>query len=333
MRIRVGEQPFQILRLLLEEPGHLVTRTSLQQALWPADTFVDFERGLNAAINKLRDVLGDNADNPRFIETLPRRGYRFIAPVQTITGAATSPAKKPKSSSNVALKWLRSKVTDRKGWAVGVGVTSLILAAATFKALPWIARSYNNRGWQLQQQGQLNAAIQDYQRALTLDSSYAAAHYNLADAYEEIPDYDKALQEYQQAINADLTFYEAYNNLSRLYILRRKDYGAALRLLERGLSLKPQEPSVQYSLYKNYGWANLELQNWNRAEQNLRAALVVDPERGPAHCLLAKVLDAQEKTITAITEWEACAAYSNQLDVEPEWRNEAQERLGKQAAQ
>src|SRR5947209_1942406 len=81
MKIRLGEQPFQILTLLIEEPGRLVTRTVLQQALWPADTFVDFERGLNAAINKLRDVLGDNADNPRFIETLPRRGYRFIAPV------------------------------------------------------------------------------------------------------------------------------------------------------------------------------------------------------------------------------------------------------------
>ena len=64
--------------MLLERPGELVTREELRQALWPSDTFVDFEHGLNAAINRLRETLGDDADNPHYIETLPRRGYRFI---------------------------------------------------------------------------------------------------------------------------------------------------------------------------------------------------------------------------------------------------------------
>ena len=82
VRLRLPGQSFQILAMLLRQPGDLVTREELQQALWPADTHVDFERGVNAAVNRLRDVLGDSADNPTFIETLPRRGYRFIAPVQ-----------------------------------------------------------------------------------------------------------------------------------------------------------------------------------------------------------------------------------------------------------
>jgi DNA-binding winged helix-turn-helix (wHTH) protein len=77
--VRIQERPFQVLAFLLERPGALVTREELRQALWPADTFVDFDVGLNTAIRKLRDALGDSAEEPRFIETLPRRGYRFIA--------------------------------------------------------------------------------------------------------------------------------------------------------------------------------------------------------------------------------------------------------------
>ncbi len=81
-KLRLQEQPFQVLLALLERPGEVVTREELRQRLWPADTFVDFDHSLNTAINKLRDALGDTAANPRFIETLARRGYRFIAPVQ-----------------------------------------------------------------------------------------------------------------------------------------------------------------------------------------------------------------------------------------------------------
>ena len=77
--IRLQEQPFEILRMMLERPGDVVTRDELRQRLWPDGTFVDFEHSLNAAVKRLRSALGDAADNPRFVETLPRRGYRFIA--------------------------------------------------------------------------------------------------------------------------------------------------------------------------------------------------------------------------------------------------------------
>jgi DNA-binding winged helix-turn-helix (wHTH) protein/Tfp pilus assembly protein PilF len=81
VRVKLQEQPFQVLTVMLKRPGEVVTREELRTQIWPADTFVDFDNGLNTAINKLREALGDSADNPRFIETLPRRGYRFIAPV------------------------------------------------------------------------------------------------------------------------------------------------------------------------------------------------------------------------------------------------------------
>jgi len=81
-RIRVQEQPFQVLTMLLERPGETVTREDLRSKLWPADTFVDFDHSLNTAVNKLREALGDAAANPRFVGTVARRGYRFIAPVE-----------------------------------------------------------------------------------------------------------------------------------------------------------------------------------------------------------------------------------------------------------
>jgi len=81
IKIRLQEQPFQVLAMLLERPGEIVTREELRSRLWPADTFVDFDHGLNAAVKRLRDALSDSAENPRFIETLARRGYRLLAPV------------------------------------------------------------------------------------------------------------------------------------------------------------------------------------------------------------------------------------------------------------
>src|SRR5580700_10242094 len=82
LRVRLQEQPFQVLAMLVEHPGEVVTREELQKKLWPADTFVDFDHGLNKAINKIRDALGDSAESPRFVETVTRRGYRFLADVK-----------------------------------------------------------------------------------------------------------------------------------------------------------------------------------------------------------------------------------------------------------
>jgi TolB-like protein/DNA-binding winged helix-turn-helix (wHTH) protein/Tfp pilus assembly protein PilF len=93
LRLKLPEQPFQILSMLLARPGEIVSRELLRERLWPSDTFVDFDHGLNNAVMRLREVLGDSSDHPRFIETLPRRGYRFIAPVdhksESANGTAT----------------------------------------------------------------------------------------------------------------------------------------------------------------------------------------------------------------------------------------------------
>jgi DNA-binding winged helix-turn-helix (wHTH) protein len=85
IRIKLNAQPFQVLCLLLDRPGTLLTREEISRELWPDGTFVDYEHGVNSAINRIREALGDTAASPRFVETLARRGYRFVAPVERIT--------------------------------------------------------------------------------------------------------------------------------------------------------------------------------------------------------------------------------------------------------
>ncbi len=117
IRIRLQGQPFQVLEALLDRPGELVTREELKQRLWPEDSYGDFEHGINAAVNRVREALGDSSDNPRFVETLPRRGYRFIAPVQP--GEADPAVRQPPAQNNGAVPFTEpvpeaSPVIDRR---------------------------------------------------------------------------------------------------------------------------------------------------------------------------------------------------------------------------
>jgi DNA-binding winged helix-turn-helix (wHTH) protein len=101
VRLKLQEQPMQILAALLEQVGQIVPREDLQRRLWPDGTFVDYEQSLNKAVNKLREALGDSADRPIYIETLARRGYRFVAPVEgnrTMMPAAKTAAPRPPGS-------------------------------------------------------------------------------------------------------------------------------------------------------------------------------------------------------------------------------------------
>ena len=101
VRVRLQEQPFQVLVALLERAGEMVAREDLRQRLWPSDTFVDFDHSLNTAVNKLREALGDTAASPRFVQTVARRGYRFIAPVEVVEGSATESTSSPTANTPV----------------------------------------------------------------------------------------------------------------------------------------------------------------------------------------------------------------------------------------
>lgn len=135
LKVKLSGQPFQVLTILLEHPGELVTREELRQRLWPSDTFVDFDRGLNAAVNRVREALKDSAETPRFVETLPRRGYRFIAPVERL---------EPPESMVASEVITASEGTPATGpWKTGfiaAGVAVLIaLALVAFRFHPRLA--------------------------------------------------------------------------------------------------------------------------------------------------------------------------------------------------
>ena len=101
-RIKLQQQPFQVLSILLERPGDLVTREELRERIWPADTFVDFDHSLNTAVKKLRQALDDSVEKPRYVETLPRKGYRFLGEVKNAEKNATAlPAKPNRPSASV----------------------------------------------------------------------------------------------------------------------------------------------------------------------------------------------------------------------------------------
>jgi DNA-binding winged helix-turn-helix (wHTH) protein/tetratricopeptide (TPR) repeat protein len=112
VRVKLQDQPLQVLAMLLERPGEVVTREELQHRLWPADTFVDFEHGINVAVRRLREALEDSAETPRFVETLPRHGYRFIAPVE-----------QPTRSARMRQVWIA---------AIGAAALVVLVAAAAF---------------------------------------------------------------------------------------------------------------------------------------------------------------------------------------------------------
>jgi len=124
VKVRLQEQPFQILQILLEHPGRVVTREELQRRVWPSDTFVDFDTGLYNAIKRLREALGDSAESPRFIETLSRRGYRFIGAVEGNGHTATTPA----------LPLGAAKPAPRRSLRLGIwlGLGTLAVAGAAF---------------------------------------------------------------------------------------------------------------------------------------------------------------------------------------------------------
>ncbi len=152
LRIRLQEQPFQLLAMLLEHPAQVVTREELQKKLWPGDTFVDFDHGLNKAVNKIRDALGDSAESPRFVETVARRGYRFLAEVKAADQAAVrSPEfarlNLPAAETNDRAEGVGAPATLKRrlpplAWKISVLVLLAVIAAFAV----WKIHSRNRPG-------------------------------------------------------------------------------------------------------------------------------------------------------------------------------------------
>lgn len=217
----------------------------------------------------------------------------------------------------------------------------LALVASLHATLPYFASAFDHWGVENYRAGQLGSALSNYQRAIAIQADYAKAHYHLGVLYEDLQKFDQAKEEYQFVVKSDpdvpdsLTWLKAHNNLARLYILE-ESAGAAIPLLIKALqsvdanaeNVDPELKDIQYNLLKNLGWARLEQQRYPEAEAKLQAAIALDSDRAPAHCLLAQVLDAQAQQNAAHQHWEACLQYANSGNPdEDHWIGLAQKAL------
>lgn len=215
-------------------------------------------------------------------------------------------------------------------WSRAPAATVALALVGLHLALPALAERYSDQGLIFQQNHQQAKALDQFQRAVSLNPSDAIALYNLGTAYEDLADFDRAEISYRAAIDIDPEFYAAYNNLGRILIMHKKDYEAALNYLNQARQRSPREPLVQYALHKNLGWALLGLANYRQAEAELRRALTLNQEGGAAYCLLAQVLEErpQADSVAAREAWANCLRYESSGDyIDPVQLERARERM------
>ena len=208
--------------------------------------------------------------------------------------------------------WLMDKVSLPTRYR---GETMLAAAFSAFSAililylaLPVLATYSNNRGYALLQAGDLTRAQQAFQRAVSINPDYAAAYYNLADAYVKISDYDQARSLYYQALTADRTFDLAYNGLGYVLILQGEPK-RAIPVLYGGLDVA-EDDAARIALWINLGWAYLATERFYEVEAVLAEALSLDPRQGAAHCVLALTAEALERADEEVAiHWEDCLRY------------------------
>jgi DNA-binding winged helix-turn-helix (wHTH) protein len=172
-----GEEPVQLpakaldtLLVLIQRRGEVVTKDELMKAVWP-DAFVE-EGNLSQSIHVLRRALGESVEDHRYIVTVPGRGYRFVAEVRENAEIKGDPTPKPEPTPpkltplQKVMSWFRTSLKLQKRWIILLAIAGMVLVLAIAKSLPSIARYLNNRGFELQQRGQIRAAIEDYHRAI-----------------------------------------------------------------------------------------------------------------------------------------------------------------------
>jgi DNA-binding winged helix-turn-helix (wHTH) protein/Tfp pilus assembly protein PilF len=260
--IKLPPQPFRILLILVERHGTLVRREELQQAVW-GELVVDLERGLNTAIRQVRQALGDDAESPRFIETVPRLGYRFVTPVvSTETATALSPEPLPARRP----RWVLAAPTIAAGTLVLVTLGWVLAQDAQARASRAEAREMYLRGRLALEDptpASARTARELFERALIKDATFAPAYAAMADVYLQKPTSipnlppaeatSRASAAVEQALALDGTVPEVHLSAAKLHMTLR-DWPAAGRDYRRAIELAPNHSLArqQYSLWLSY---------------------------------------------------------------------------------
>jgi DNA-binding winged helix-turn-helix (wHTH) protein/Tfp pilus assembly protein PilF len=289
--VKVQGKPFQVLTVLLERPGEIVAREELRERLWPAGTYVEFDDGLNAAVKKLRTALNDSAGRPHYIETIPRHGYRFVAPLTVVAvnePAIVIPAAGPSAPLAAAsqeafvrgllrLRWLRLTAYTLVSSALGVsllfGIHRRSVAAHRAEAVQEVSRG--RELWRDRTPESLTQAIDHYNRALELDPANPAAYSGLADAYIVLPflstiqqnvTYPKAKAAAEKAVMLDPSLADAHTSLADVKLYVDWDFTGAEREFQSALALDPNDATA-------HQWYAEFLSAMGRHDQAIREVL------------------------------------------------------------
>lgn len=288
VKVKLQELPFRALKLLLSRPYEVVSRDQLRQALWPEGVFVDFDHGISSAMNRLRDALGDSADNPIFIETVERRGYRWIAPVIVptppvqpgpvlVNPVRVTPMEKPESPAQVPSEpWRWSLVFPAVALLLVIwilwpsqhsananSVTPLATSPVSRHAANPEAEQFYLRGrfyWQKRTADDLNKAVDAFTQAIVHDPAYAPAYVGLANCYNLLREYTKmpaseayprALAAARKAIELDDQSSDAHASLAFALFYGNWDALGAEREFRRAMELQPNN-AVAHHWYATY---------------------------------------------------------------------------------
>jgi DNA-binding winged helix-turn-helix (wHTH) protein/tetratricopeptide (TPR) repeat protein len=279
VRIKVQELPFRALKLLLSRPNEVISREEFRHELWPDDVFVDFDHGISSAIKRLRDALGDSADNPTFIETVDRHGYRWIAPVQgqePTTEIAAQPGSpvvarvQPPSSPRwkfifvlPVLALLFAAWIFRPSYRSAKAGSKLPSTSSPSGALPLHAANreaeeFYLKGryyWEKRTPDSLNKALDSFTQAIVHDPNYAPAYVGLADCYNLMREYTvmppseaypRALAAAKKAVELDPQSSEAHASLGFVSFFGMWDAGTADREFRRALELNPNNARAHH---------------------------------------------------------------------------------------
>ncbi len=307
VKVRLQDLPFRVLAVLLSRPGVVITREEFRQTLWPPDVFVDFEQGISSAVMRLRDALRDSADNPIFIETIDRRGYRWIGPIHPPSVVPEKPADQEPPAQLVVEPQeppiATAPAPSAKHWRKLIFVPPLL--ALLFAG--WIFRPGNH-----------NAEARSKSLAPAVRFSHPPANHEAEDFYlkglfywnKRTPEsLNQAVDNFTQAIARDPNYSDAYVGLADCYNLLREfsampeheAYFKAFAAAKKAVELDPQSANAHASLAFVTFWGMWDARD---AEKEFRRAIELDSNNSKAHHWFATFLHGLGRDEEALTEIE-----------------------------
>lgn len=276
--VRLQRQPAKLLALLVERAGELVTRDEIRRTVWGTDTFVDFDQSVNFCVRQIRTALHDNADAACYVETLPRRGYRFIAPVQPVGNEPAIPAHVVTARAARSMTWPRLAIAS-----VVVLITAIAAGRDVFKHV----RGTGLTGSTAYQEVELG--------------KFFLNKFNPGDAQRALEHFEAATREDPEYAPAYAGLAETYNQLASVFIAAKPPANArllALRAAMRAIELD----STLAEAYAALGYTTMHEMDWARAETALRRGIELNPRNVPARLSYASYLAARRRFKEAIDE-------------------------------